>query len=83
MYKKYDFRNCPCPHSCNKHGSCKACMKAHHDKNQQTYCEFLVDGKVRKSEEIVDASEMKFIKAVDSKPSGKMIRLLDYGACAG
>jgi len=59
-------------------------MKAHHDKGQQTYCEFLVDGKqVKRLGGMTDAVEMKFIKAVDSKPSGKMIRLLDYGACAG
>ncbi|MCK4672256.1 MAG: hypothetical protein KAT47_06875 [Candidatus Aegiribacteria sp.] len=67
----YDGKNCPCPSDCRRRGNCKECIPFHHDRHQQTYCEFLL-------------SKLQCGGVPErSLPSGKMIRLMDYGPCAG
>ncbi len=69
--KLYDGTNCPCPSDCKRRGNCPECIRFHHSRHQQTYCEFLV-AKLQ-GPEIPERS----------LPTGLEIRLTDYGPCAG
>ena len=64
----YNAKNCPCPSDCKRHGICKDCIAFHHARHEQTYCEF-ADAKLAQPEGAVK--------------SGRELRLLDYGPCAG
>lgn len=68
----YDGKNCPCPSDCIRRSNCKECIKFHHGRNEQTYCEFLQS----KEEQTPQTPE-------NALPEGKEIRLLDYAPCAG
>ena len=70
--KLYDGKNCPCPADCTRHGKCKACIEFHHARNEPTYCEYLKD----RAEKLPDTPD-------GALTSGKELRLLDYGPCAG
>jgi len=73
MSKKglYDGTRCPCPSDCSRHGKCSDCIRFHHGRHQQTYCEFLL-------------TKLKGPEAPErSLPTGLQIRLTDYGPCAG
>ncbi|MBN2415379.1 hypothetical protein JXO52_06035 [bacterium] len=68
----YNSANCPCPSDCKRRGNCRACIEFHHARNERTYCEFLAD----KLEKAAPPSETPV-------KSGRELRLLDYGPCAG
>ncbi len=70
--KLYNGENCPCPSDCIRHGECKECIAFHHKRNEQTYCEYLKE-----------KSEKKPYTPDEAIASGKELRLLDYGPCAG
>ena len=67
--KRYDGKNCPCPSDCVRRGKCKECIKFHHQRGEETYCEYLYN-----------RTEGTTGRAVTS---GKEIRLLEYAPCAG
>jgi len=67
----YQSENCPCPADCSRHGQCKVCIAFHHDRGQLTFCEQL---QIRQD---TGSSENQ------TAASGRQIRLMDYGACAG
>ncbi|MDZ7816502.1 MAG: hypothetical protein U5N86_11050 [Planctomycetota bacterium] len=60
--------NCPCPSDCKRRGYCADCIAFHHGRGELTYCEY-----VRRQAKAPSASAK----------SGREIRLLDYGPCAG
>jgi len=64
--------SCPCPSDCVRHGRCKECIAFHRERAEQTYCEYLAV-KNKAPYYTVDAGAA----------SGKQLRLLDYGPCAG
>ena len=68
---KYTPKDCPCPSDCKRRGHCRECIAFHHGRGEQTYCEFLTDG----PPELSAASGHVY--------SGRELRLLDYGPCAG
>jgi len=68
----YQGKNCPCPADCSRHGKCKECIAFHHARNEPTYCEYLKD-RFEKKPAAPDSAVM----------SGKELRLLNYGPCAG
>ena len=70
-FRLYDGKNCPCPSDCKRRGDCASCMAFHHERHQLTYCEFLKEKLERGG--IPERS----------LPTGKQIRLTDYGPCAG
>ena len=70
--KLYNGENCPCPSDCIRHGECKKCIAFHRKRNEQNYCEFLKK-----------KSEAKFYTLDGATVSGKELRLLEYGPCAG
>ncbi len=70
--KLYQGEHCPCPSDCKRHGSCDVCIEFHHQRGEQTYCEFLeakLDDSLRPPELPVT--------------SGRQVRLMDYSLCAG
>ncbi len=73
--KLYDSKNCPCPSDCKRRGKCRECCEFHHNRGDQTYCEYMV-AKVS-SDNKAPASPERSIA------SGRKLRLLDYGPCAG
>jgi len=68
----YDAKHCPCPSDCVRHGKCKECIAYHHDRHDQTYCEY----QHNKLDIVPETPE-------EALPEGKEIRLLDYAPCAG
>jgi len=68
----YNGKNCPCPSDCIRHGQCKKCIAFHRSRNELNYCEY-----IKKKEKV------KFYTIEGAVPSGKELRLLDYGPCAG
>lgn len=68
----YNGANCPCPSDCKRRGNCRACIEFHHTRHEQTYCEFLAD-------------KLDIPAPPPEAPvkSGRELRLLDYGPCAG
>ncbi|MCK5147746.1 hypothetical protein KAR48_13390 [bacterium] len=64
-------KNCPCPADCSRHGDCKACIAYHKKRGDQTCCDRL--------ESKLDVASVENERA----ESGRQIRLMDYGACAG
>ena len=68
----HNRENCPCPADCIRHGECEKCIPFHQNRNEQTYCEYLKE-----------KSEKKSYTPEEAIASGKELRLLDYGPCAG
>ena len=68
----YNSEHCPCPSDCKRRGKCKECIAFHHARGEQTFCEYL------------DQRE-KSAPPPEEVPakSGREIRLLAYGPCAG
>jgi hypothetical protein len=65
--------NCPCPSDCTRHGNCQACRQFHAGRGEKTYCE-----------KIAEQSDSPRVEEPAGAPSsGRQIRLLAYGACAG
>ncbi|HNY27261.1 MAG TPA: hypothetical protein PKH31_07765 [Candidatus Sumerlaeota bacterium] len=65
--------NCPCPSDCTRHGNCQACGQFHAGRGEKTYCEG-----------VADPSDSPRVEEPAGAPtSGRQIRLLAYGACAG
>lgn len=69
--KLYRGDDCPCPSDCKRRGDCARCIAFHHERHQLTYCEFLSE-KIRRGG--IPHRPM---------PTGRQIRLTDYGPCAG
>ena len=73
MKRLYQGDNCPCPSDCTRRTNCKACIAFHHSRGEQTYCEYLY----------------KDVESDGAPPSdvpvksGRELRLMDYGPCAG
>lgn len=70
-FRLHDGVNCPCPSDCRRRGKCAECIAFHHERHQQTYCEFLMEKLQRGG------------IPQRSLPSGREIRLTEYGPCAG
>ena len=68
----YDGKNCPCPSDCVRRGKCAECIRFHHARGDQTYCEYL-SARSEATPETPDSAAI----------GGRKLRLLDYGPCAG
>ena len=71
---RYDPDNCPCPSDCTRRQDCKACIQFHHGRDELTYCEFLYE----------TGHETAGTGAPEpAVHTGREIRLMNYGLCAG
>jgi len=71
---KYDPDNCPCPSDCTRRRDCKACVQFHHGRDELTYCEFLYEkGQATGAAAVAEPAIQ----------TGREIRLMNYGLCAG
>ncbi|MBN2491372.1 MAG: hypothetical protein JXQ29_11045 [Planctomycetes bacterium] len=71
---RYDPDNCPCPSDCPRRQNCKACIQFHHKRHELTYCEFLYEKNRAAAGAKVEPPVIR---------TGREIRLMSYGLCAG
>ena len=74
VLQKYEPENCPCPSDCTRRRDCKACIQFHHGRDELTYCEYLFERGAAAPPSDVDETAIQ---------TGREIRLMNYGLCAG
>lgn len=68
----YNSTQCPCPSAYSRRGHCRAYCDFHHGRGEPTYCEYLKT----KQDGVPAVSDSVY-------RSGRQVRLMDYGPCAG